>query len=127
MLLGIVRSPGSFFDYTPSGQLTNKFSNDLGIMDNQIADCFIHIIEKSMLWAVMIGSLISIELIYVFPLGICLLYFFLTFWYCKGSIISIKQLSLKLKTPIFQQLRQMISGLVQVQTLNQRPRFIEKF
>ena len=38
MLLGIVRSPVNLFDITPSGQLTNKFSNDLGIMDNQIAD-----------------------------------------------------------------------------------------
>ena len=36
MVMGIVRSPLSFFDKTSSSQLTNKFSNDLGILDIQI-------------------------------------------------------------------------------------------
>jgi hypothetical protein len=41
MVNGIVRSPGSFFDITPSGLLINKFSNDLGILDNSLAQCLI--------------------------------------------------------------------------------------
>jgi ATP-binding cassette subfamily C (CFTR/MRP) protein 4 len=36
MVNGIVRSPGAFFDVTPSGVLINKFSNDLGILDNAL-------------------------------------------------------------------------------------------
>lgn len=36
MVNGIVRSPGSFFDVTPSGTLINKFSNDLSILDNAL-------------------------------------------------------------------------------------------
>ena len=34
MIQAIVRSPSKFFDKTPSGTLINKFSNDLGIIDN---------------------------------------------------------------------------------------------
>ena len=34
MIESIVRCPGNFFDSTPSGILVNKFSNDLGIIDN---------------------------------------------------------------------------------------------
>jgi len=41
MMFGIVRSPGSFFDNTPSGVLINKFSNDLGILDNTLSLSFI--------------------------------------------------------------------------------------
>jgi hypothetical protein len=37
MVNGIVRSPASFFDVTPSGMLINKFSNDLSILDNALA------------------------------------------------------------------------------------------
>lgn len=37
MINGIVRSPAEFFDVTPSGTLINKFSNDLGILDNGLA------------------------------------------------------------------------------------------
>lgn len=34
MIKAIVRCPGKFFDTTPSGTLVNKFSNDIGIIDN---------------------------------------------------------------------------------------------
>ena len=34
MVQAIVRCPGKFFDKTPSGNLVNKFSNDIGIIDN---------------------------------------------------------------------------------------------
>ena len=37
MIHGLVRSPCSYFDITPTGRLNNKFSNDLGIMDNMLA------------------------------------------------------------------------------------------
>ncbi len=34
MIHGLVRSPSFYFDITPTGRLNNKFSNDLGILDN---------------------------------------------------------------------------------------------
>jgi ATP-binding cassette, subfamily C (CFTR/MRP), member 4 len=37
MVNKIMRSPISYFDYTPSGQIINKFSNDIGIMDYVLA------------------------------------------------------------------------------------------
>ena len=36
MLYGMVRSPASYFDVTPSGQLISRFSNDMGILDNSL-------------------------------------------------------------------------------------------
>ena len=36
MMNGLVRSPSTYFDVTPSGTLINKFSNDLGILDNSL-------------------------------------------------------------------------------------------
>lgn len=37
MVESTIRSPSHFFDATPSGILMNKFSNDLGIIDNNLA------------------------------------------------------------------------------------------
>lgn len=36
MIESTIRSPSHFFDATPSGILINKFSNDLGIIDNNL-------------------------------------------------------------------------------------------
>jgi len=44
MIFGIVRSPGFFFDQTPSGVLINKFSNDLGILDNSLSQTFLDVL-----------------------------------------------------------------------------------
>ena len=44
MVMGIVRSPLSYFDVTPSGQITNKFSNDLGILDNEVAPALVYVL-----------------------------------------------------------------------------------
>ena len=37
MIHGLVRSPSWYFDITPTGRLNNKFSNDMGILDNMLA------------------------------------------------------------------------------------------
>lgn len=37
MVHAVVRSPSYYFDITPTGRLNNKFSNDLGIMDNMLS------------------------------------------------------------------------------------------
>jgi len=41
MINGIVRSPASFFDTTPSGMIINKFSNDLGVLDNSLSSSMV--------------------------------------------------------------------------------------
>ena len=44
MLIGLIRSPLSYFDITPSGQLTNRFSNDLGALDIHVSGCFVELL-----------------------------------------------------------------------------------
>ena len=105
MVMGVVRSPLTYFDITPSGQITNKFSNDLGILDNDVAANFFLVFERGILWVIMLGSLLALDLMYFGPAIACFLFFILFFNYAKNSIISAKQLSLKLKSPTFTQLR----------------------
>ena len=127
MVMGMVRSPLSYFDVTPSGQITNKFSNDLGVMDGQLAQTFTYVIEKFMLWAVMFGAIFSMNAIYAVPAVACLFFFTVLYNYCKLPIIASKQLTLKLKSSVFSQLREMMRGLVPIQAFGQTPNFVGKF
>ena len=74
MVMGIVRSPLSYFDVTPSGQITNKFSNDLGLLDNLLALTLIFVLERFMVWIVMLGGSLTMNIIYVIPFGGCLIF-----------------------------------------------------
>ena len=126
MIMGIVRSPFSYFDVTPSGHLTNNFSNDLGILDNAVAENFTQIIERTILWVVMSASIMKLNSIYLVSVACCLAFFVFISWYCQAAIISVKQLNLQLKSPIFTHLSEIMRGLVPIQALQQTERFTQK-
>jgi len=44
MLINLLISPTGYFDVTATGQLINRFSNDLGVMDTTIALTIIDVI-----------------------------------------------------------------------------------
>ena len=60
MVESLVRSPLAYFDTTPSGQVTNRFSSDLALLDNGILYSLIGLMGKSMAWLVMLGNAIQI-------------------------------------------------------------------
>ena len=125
--MGIVRSPLSYFDVTPSGQITNKFSNDLGLLDNLLALTLIFVLERFMVWIVMLGGSLTMNIIYVIPFGGCLIFSIIFFNYTKPAINATKELSLQLKSPVFSQLRETMTGLILIQQFNQINNYTEKF
>lgn len=104
MLYGIVRSPCSFFDTTPSGQLISKFSNDLGVMDNSLAFVMIDIIQGPIVTAILVSNIFSINLYFLIPGLINLVFIISYFLYCKNSIVEVKQMNLRSRSPMLNQL-----------------------
>ena len=126
MLMGVLRSPFSYFDVTPSGQLASNFSNDLGILDNNIVDNFLLGIDRAILWVVMSACIMRMNLIYLWPIVGCLIFSVAVFKYCKEAIMKARQLNLKLKSPVFTHLREIMRGLVPIQALQQTEKFTQK-
>ena len=58
MILAMIRTPLSYFDLTPTGQIINKFANDLGQIDNMMPLTLILMLEKIALWIIMVGNII---------------------------------------------------------------------
>lgn len=52
MIESILRSPCNYFDKNPSGILINKFSTDLGIIDNNIIHGMMDAVEGPFMIAV---------------------------------------------------------------------------
>ena len=127
MIHGLVRSPCSYFDITPSGRLNNKFSNDLGIMDNLLAFFLLDSIEGIITCLILIANVFSINFYFLIP-GILNIIFVVGFYlYCKKAIILIKQLDLRLKSPVFNMVGEMISGLTQIRIFNRRHYLLGEF
>ncbi len=101
MIHGVVRSPSWYFDVTPTGRLNNKFSNDLGIMDNMLAFILTDSIEGPIISIVLLVNIFSINLWFLIPGILNLVFIVVYFIYCKSVIVTVKQLDLKLKSPVF--------------------------
>jgi len=101
MIMGIVRSPGYFFDQTPSGVLINKFSNDLGILDNTLSHTFVDVLEGPFASMVALINVCTIYVYFVPPFIFFFIVAIILFFYSKEVMIACKQKDLKNKSPIF--------------------------
>lgn len=121
MMEGLVRSPASYFDITPSGRLSNNFSNDLGILDNMVAFIITDCLEGPIISIVMLVNIFQINLYFLIPGGIYIVFLFAFFIYCKKTNVAAKQLDLKSKSPVYNMVSEMASGLIQIRIFKRRP------
>ena len=127
MIKGLVRSPSSYFDVTPTGRLTNKFSNDLGILDTLLGFIAIDVLEGPIFIVASMVNIFIIDLFFMIPGMInlvCLIVFFLL---CNQVIINSKKLDLRMKNPVFSTVSEVISGLVQIKIFGRRKTLLEDF
>ena len=101
MIEGLVRSPSSYFDVTPTGQLTNKFSNDLGILDTLLAFIAIDALEGPIFIVVSMVNVFIIDTFFMIPGFFNLTFFVLFFLFCNQIILNAKKLDLRMKDPVF--------------------------
>lgn len=127
MIEGLVRSPTSFFDTTPSGRLINTFSNDLGLLDMTLAFSFTDMIEGPIISISMLVTVFTIE-VYFIPPGVANIVFLIIFFiYAKRPIVECRQLYLKLRTPVFSCFGEMLSSLTQISIFGVRRTRLNQF
>ena len=67
MIGSVVRSPTIFFDKNPKGIILNRFSNDIGLLDNVLISSLIEFVEIvfSFLFAILVLSYLEIYFVYL--------------------------------------------------------------
>lgn len=127
MISGLVRSPCSYFDVTPAGRLTNKFSNDLGILDNLVGWTALDALEGTIYIVASMVSIFVIDLFFMIPGLINLLGLGLLLLFCNQIIIHTRKLDLRMKDPVFSTVDEVISGLTQIRIFNRRKSMLQEF
>lgn len=102
MINKLVRSPASYFDVTSTGELSNKLSNDLGIIDNTIVNVLVELMEGPIQSFILLVSIATFDAYLLIPGALSLAVFI--YFYIEGrkAIVAIKEFDLKLKSPVFQ-------------------------
>ena len=126
LLQNIMRATFGFFDKTPIGQITNRFSKDLDTIDNDILLVASGVLQ-SIFGLVMIIALISaITPGFFLPATILtLLYFGIGFIYIRSSR-DLKRIESAQRSPIYQQFGETLSGVTTIRAYGDETRFAQE-
>jgi len=120
MIKSLLRIPSSFYDETPSGILINKFTTDLGVLDNSLVVAFIDAVVGPILIVVAIINMVYENPYFVIPAGLLSAIIVAFFIYSRTAFVACKQLDLANKGPLFHFYNETIYGLTQLRLYNRR-------
>ncbi|CAK7564171.1 MAG: ATP-binding cassette transporter yor1 [Sporothrix epigloea] len=120
----VLRAPMSFFDTTPIGRITNRFSRDVDVMDNTLSDAM-------RMYFLSVGSIISVfSLIIAFfhyfaialvPL-LCIFFFATSFY--RASAREVKRFESVLRSNVFAKFGEGLSGVACIRAYGLRDYFL---
>ncbi|KAI0852257.1 ATP-binding cassette transporter protein YOR1-like protein [Daldinia vernicosa] len=119
-----LRAPMSFFDTTPLGRITNRFSRDVDVMDNNLADAMrMYFLTLAMIITVfaLIIAFFHYFAIALVPLAIL---FVLAASYYRASAREVKRFESVLRSIVFAKFGEGLSGVASIRAYGLKDRFI---
>ncbi|KAK8218735.1 ABC transporter [Phyllosticta capitalensis] len=119
----VLRAPMSFFDTTPLGRITNRFSKDIDVMDNQLTDSM----RMFLLTAAMIISVFALIIAYFHYFGIALAPLLIMFWfssdYYRASAREVKRHEAVLRSVVFSRFSEAVNGVASIRAYGLQNQF----
>lgn len=119
-----LRAPMSFFDTTPLGRITNRFSRDVDVMDNNLTDAMrMYFITLGMILAVF-GLIIAYFPYFAIALGPLFFLFIFSAAYYRASAREMKRFESVLRSHVFAKFSEGISGTACIRAYGLKDQFI---
>ncbi|KAJ4418296.1 ATP-binding cassette transporter yor1 [Neurospora sp. IMI 360204] len=120
----VLRAPMSFFDTTPLGRITNRFSRDVDVMDNNLTDAM-------RMYFFSMGGIIStfaliIAYFYYFAIALVPLFtlFLFATGYYRSSAREVKRFEAVLRSNVFAKFNEGLSGVASIRAYGLQNRFV---
>lgn len=119
-----LRAPMSFFDTTPLGRITNRFSRDVDVMDNNLSDAMrMYLLTLAMILSVF-GLIIAYFHYFAIALGPLFLLFIFSASYYRASAREVKRFESVLRSNVFAKFSEGLSGTACIRAYGLRDHFI---
>jgi len=114
-----------FFDTTALGQLMNRFSKDMEIIDQQMTSVMMHIVSLILdtIVSIVVIAWTTPQLLIVACLILCI-YLVIARFYLRSSR-ELKDHEARGRSPLFQQFGEVLTGLVTIRAYNKEQLFID--
>ena len=106
----VLRAPMSFFDTTPLGRITNRFSKDIDVMDNTLTDAIrMYFLTLAMIISVFI-LIIAYYYYYAIALGPLFIFFMFSAAFYRSSAREVKRHEAVLRSTVFARFGEAVMG-----------------
>lgn len=122
----VLRAPMSFFDTTPLGRITNRFSRDVDVMDNNLSDAVrMFFLTMGMVTSVFI---LVIAYFYYFVIALVPLYCIFVFAaaYYRASAREVKRYESVLRSGMFAKFSEGLTGVASIRAYGLKDRFVKE-
>ena len=126
LLASITRASFRFYDATPFGQMVNRFSRDIEIIDQELAPVLLGF-QHAAFSALTIWILISVATpLFIIPgIFVALIYFVIGKLYINSSR-DLKRIESLQRSPLYQQLDETLAGIVTIRAYGHENRFFQE-
>ncbi|KIW01785.1 uncharacterized protein PV09_06957 [Verruconis gallopava] len=119
----VLRAPMSFFDTTPLGRITNRFSKDIDVMDNNLTDAMrMYFITLAMIIAVFVLIIVYFHYFAV-ALGPLFIMFLFSAGYYRASAREIKRHESVQRSFVFAKFSEAVSGVATIRAYGLQKHF----
>ncbi|CBX97089.1 similar to ABC multidrug transporter [Plenodomus lingam JN3] len=119
----VLRAPMSFFDTTPLGRITNRFSKDIDVMDNTLTDAMrMYFLTLAMIISVFI-LIIAYYYYYAIALGPLFLFFLFSAAFYRSSAREVKRHEAVLRSNVFAKFGEAVSGTATIRAYGLQEQF----
>ena len=125
LLHSILRAKFRFFDSTPLGQMTNRFSKDVQSVDQEVAPVAIGLIHSAASVVTIVILISTITPGFLIPgFFISLIYIATGMFYIRSSR-DLKRIEAVQRSPLFQHFGETLSGVVTIRAYGDESRFMQ--
>ncbi|KAJ1329416.1 ATP-binding cassette subfamily C (CFTR/MRP) member 1 [Microdochium nivale] len=120
-----LRAPMSFFDTTPLGRITNRFSRDVDVMDNNLTDA----IRMYFFTLAMIISVFALIIAFFHWFAVALvplvIIFLLASSYYRSSAREVKRFESVLRSAVFAKFAEGLNGVASIRAYGLKDKFVD--
>ena len=127
MVGAILQAPVFFFDSNPMGRMMNRFSKDIGAMDEVLPKTFLRAMQRTLLMftSILLPTVINPWLLFaVMPIAV--LAGLVSRYYLKTSR-ELKRLESINRSPVYSHFSETLDGLETIRTRNREGNFMDAF
>ncbi|KAL3867282.1 hypothetical protein ACJMK2_044496 [Sinanodonta woodiana] len=123
----VLGAKSQFFYSNPVGRILNRFSRDIGFVDEMLPRIFLFVVQLSFMVIVLVLATCIINPWLLIPVIIMILFLVILRYYAMHTLRETKRIEAIARSPMYSHVSDTLVGIYTIRALGKRDQFIQEF